>query len=187
MSLHSFKHHLLIAMPSLADTGFRQSVTYICEHGEKGAIGLVVNRPLRMHRDDLFKYLGLEAASKDDAVDQPLLYGGPMQKARGFVLHAGPSHWQSTMPIAAGIHLTGSKDILQAMANNEGPEKSMIALGYAGWDAGQLEEEIYTNRWLTVPADEQILFDTDYNQRWSVAARKLGIDIHCMSHELGHA
>jgi putative transcriptional regulator len=180
MSFTSFKNHFLIAMPGLQDPNFQQAVTYICEHHENGAMGIVINHPISLTMKELFTHLELDIHESIDEED-PLFYGGPVQKERGFVLHSSDKSWESTMSIAKGISLTGSKDILEDIASDNGPEHAIIALGYAGWDAGQLEAEISANSWLTVPADRQIIFETDCDQRWSSAARKLGIDVNLIA------
>jgi len=185
MSFSSFKNHFLIAMPGLSDPNFQQSVTYICEHHENGAMGIVINQPLGLNIRELLGHFDLDV--HDDVQETPLFYGGPVQKERGFVLHSGEKSWETTMAITGGINLTGSKDILEDIATGAGPNNVMIALGYAGWDAGQLEDEIAANTWLTVAADQQILFETDCDQRWTSAARKLGIDVNLISSQTGHA
>ena len=172
-------------MPGLADPSFQKTVTYICEHHENGAMGIIINQPIDLTAKELFSYLDLDAndTSEDDS---PLFYGGPVQKERGFVLHSTDKVWEETVVITEDISLTGSKDILKAIANNNGPESTMIALGYAGWDAGQLETEVGTNSWLTVPADKHIIFETDYDKRWAAAARKLGVDVNLIPKDPGH-
>lgn len=185
MTFASFKNHFLIAMPGLPDPNFKQSVTYICEHHENGAMGLVINQPLSLNLRELFSHLDFNI--HDNVDESPLFYGGPVQKERGFVLHSGEKSWETTMRITEGINLTGSKDILEDMAKDEGPQDVMVALGYAGWDAGQLEAEIAANSWLTVPADQEILFEVDCDQRWTSAARKLGIDVNLLSSQSGHS
>lgn len=182
----SFKDHFLIAMPGLADTNFQQAVTYICEHHQNGAMGIVINQPVSLTLKELFTHLNLYI---HEALDETatLFYGGPVQKERGFVLHSSDKRWENTMTIGNGISLTGSKDILKDIACDKGPEHAIVALGYAGWDAGQLEAEIGANSWLTVPADKQVIFETEYDQRWSSAARKLGIDVNLIASQAGHA
>lgn len=171
-------------MPGLADPRFAQSVTYICEHNEGGAMGIVINQPATLSYKELFEQLQLN----DDYHDaSPLLMGGPVQKERGFVLHSPEKQWTSTLSVSDEVALTGSKDILDDIANHKGPESALIALGYAGWDAGQLEEEIVQNSWLTVPAEKHIIFDTPLEKRWTSAAEQLGIDLNLMSPHAGHA
>lgn len=185
MTFTSFKDHFLVAMPGLDDPNFHQSVTYICEHHEDGAMGIIINQPLKLTLKELFEHLDMNTQLENN--EHLLFSGGPVHKERGFVLHSSERQWETTLPIGDGVSLTGSKDILEAIANNEGPEQYIIALGYAGWDAGQLEEEIAANSWLTVPADQQIIFETDYDKRWESAARKLGIDLHLIAQTPGHA
>ncbi|ODS24550.1 hypothetical protein AB835_02900 [Candidatus Endobugula sertula] len=183
-TFNSFKNHFLIAMPSIADRRFSQSVTYLCEHNRGGAMGLIINQPAPMSYSDLFHQLQLNTEYPDNS---PLLVGGPVQKERGFVLHSNEKQWEATLPISDEISITSSKDILSDIANHQGPESVLIALGYAGWDAGQLEAEIAQNSWLTVPANKQIIFDAPLETRWKSSAQVLGIDLHLMSSHAGHA
>jgi putative transcriptional regulator len=188
MTTYSLKNHFLIAMPGLADSRFSKTVTYICEHNEGGAMGIVINQPASISYNELFSQLKLgNDLNEGVANDQPLLLGGPVKKERGFVLHSAEKSWVSTMPVSADISVTGSKDILEAIANNQGPDNVLIALGYAGWSANQLEQEIVDNSWLTVPAEKQIIFDTPIEERWEASAKQLGIDLHLLSTQAGHA
>lgn len=173
-------------MPGLEDPGFQQAVTYICEHHEGGAMGLVINQPLTLTIEELFSQLSLDV-KQESMRKQCLHYGGPVKKERGFVLHTSEKSWEGTLPITDDIAITGSRDILQDMASGEGPESLMMALGYAGWDSGQLEKEIAENSWLTVPADKDIIFEVDYKERWASAAAKLGVDVALISNTAGHA
>lgn len=178
--------HLLIAMPAMADPNFVRSVTYICEHTDQGALGIVINRPLEMALGEVFQQLALEGAPAAVA-DQPVLRGGPVQGERGFVLHEPAGKWDSTVEVSAFVHLTTSQDILAALARGTGPKRALMALGYAGWGAGQLETEIGANAWLSVPATPAIVFDTPFEARWAAAARLLGIDLATISPDAGHA
>jgi putative transcriptional regulator len=178
--------HLLIAMPTMMDPNFVRTVTYICEHNDKGALGIVINRPLDMKLREVFEQLSLENPDPQIAC-QPVLRGGPVQTERGFVLHEPTDEWDSTVPVTGSVHLTTSQDILAAMAAGQGPKRTLMALGYAGWGAGQLEMEISANAWLNVPASADILFDTPFKDRWQKAARLLGIDLATISSEAGHA
>ncbi len=179
-------NHFLIAMPNLADPNFFHTVTYICEHNEEGALGIVINRPMNLHLSDVLAHMELSAA--DEVVgNAPIYVGGPVQPDRGFVLHRPLGHWEATLPITEVIGVTSSRDILSAIAANEGPEESLIALGYAGWGAGQLEEEMAANAWLSGPADERIVFELPHEKRWEAAAAKLGIDLNLLSGDAGHA
>jgi putative transcriptional regulator len=183
-------NQLLVAMPSLADPNFAQTVTLICEHTDKGALGIVINRPLTMALGEVFEQLALNP-TQPALRDQPVLRGGPVQQDRGFVLHppapAGLDPWDQTLKVSPTLHVTTSRDILGSMARGEGPVQAVVALGYAGWDAGQLEEEIRSNAWLNVPVDDSIIFATPFEQRWHAAARLLGIDFGRLSNQAGHA
>jgi putative transcriptional regulator len=169
-------NQFLIAMPGMADPNFAQTVTLICEHSEQGALGIVVNQALPMSLAEVFDELGLDCA-RSAITQQPVLRGGPVQADRGFVLHTPGGHWESSLPFSEQIHLTTSRDILDALAQGSGPERAVVALGYAGWDAGQLEEEVANNAWLTVAADERLVFETPMEERWEAAGRLLGVNL----------
>jgi len=177
---------LLIAMPAMADPNFHRTVTYICEHSEHGALGLIINRPLDIDLGEVFQQLSMTAHDPELA-SQPILRGGPVQMDRGFVIHGSEHTWETTANIADSIQVTTSQDILTAMAAGDGPTQAMVALGYAGWGAGQLEYEITENAWLSAPATRQILFDTPFEDRWADAAALLGIDLATLSTDAGHA
>lgn len=179
-------NQFLIAMPAMDDPNFAQTVTLVCEHSERGALGIVINRPLPMTFGDVFDQLGLDA-SQSKVAGQAVLQGGPVHTERGFVLHSPTGKWESSLPFSERMHLTTSRDILDALASGSGPDSAVIALGYAGWDAGQLEEEMARNAWLTVPADERLVFTTPVEQRWHAAARLLGVDLLSLSSDAGHA
>jgi putative transcriptional regulator len=179
-------NQFLVAMPGMADPNFAQTVTLVCEHNDQGALGIVINRPLPMSFGDVFKQLGLDAAHAKVAAD-PVLAGGPVQTDRGFVLHTPGPLWDSTLPVSDWLHLTTSRDILDALARGEGPASALIALGYAGWDAGQLEAEVAQNAWLTVPAHERIVFGTPLDERWEAACQLLGVNLLHLSSDAGHA
>jgi len=178
--------HFLIAMPAMADPHFARSVTYVCEHNAEGAMGVVINRPIDMKLDDLFSQINLELT--DDALaGKPVYFGGPVQVERGFVLHQPVGAWKSTIAVGPDTGLTTSKDILEASAQGVGPLKMLVTLGYAGWSAGQLEQEMMQNAWLSVPADDAIIFDVPSEQRLNAAMGLLGIDFARLSEEAGHA
>lgn len=180
-------NQLLVAMPSLADPNFSQSVTLVCEHTDRGALGIVINRPLEMKMSEVLEQLAL---TSDDLRlrDMPVLRGGPVQNDRGFVLHRPClQDWDSTLPVSDTLHVTTSRDVLAAMARGKGPAQAVVALGYAGWDAGQLEEEMLQNAWLTVPCDESLIFDLPFEQRWHAAARLLGVELSRISLQAGRA
>ena len=181
----SLRDHFLIAMPGMSDPSFSHTVTYICEHSDKGAMGVVINTATPMQLKEIFAQMQLDDKGSDG--DQMVMAGGPVQPERGFVLHTGNSEWQTTMKVSDEISLTVSRDIITAMAEGKGPEHFLISLGYAGWGEGQLEAEIASNSWLTVPADKDIIFHTPIEKRWTQAAKSLGIDLQLMSGSAGHA
>ncbi|WP_297527291.1 YqgE/AlgH family protein [Thiohalobacter sp.] len=182
----SLRNHFLIAMPTLADPNFFHTVTYICEHDEEGAMGIVVNRLTDMSLGDIFAHMHIEARTPD-VPDLPVFQGGPVQPERGFVLHQPLGDWEATLRVTEDIGLTASQDILEAMAAGHGPYRALIALGYAGWGAGQLEQEMADNAWLSGPADPTILFETPVKDRWEAAARLIGVDVNLISGDTGHA
>jgi putative transcriptional regulator len=173
-------------MPGLKDPNFSRTVTYICEHTEQGAMGIVINRPMDIRLGMVLSQLDI--ASGDPGIGQRLVYiGGPVQPDRGFVLHSGGAQFDSTLSIAPEISITTSRDILEAIAEGRGPRRHLVALGYAGWGSGQLEEEMSANAWLSGPADEQIIFMTPVEARWQAAAGLLGVDLNLLSGDAGHA
>jgi len=179
------RDHFLIAMPSLNDGYFAQTVTYICDHGAEGAMGLVINQPIDLTLEQMLRQLDLEPVV--DCRRQPIFRGGPVQPEHGFVLHSTESEWSGTRVLGNGLSLTTSRDVLEAMALGKGPEQTMVALGYAGWGPGQLESEIAENAWLVAPASRSILFTLPPDQRWGAAARLIGIDLNLISQVAGHA
>lgn len=179
-------HHFLIAMPNMADPYFSRTLTYICEHNEQGALGIVVNRPIDMTLGALFERLDM-ALSQEGPGSEPVYFGGPVQTERGFVLHQPLGKWQSTLSIRDKVGLTTSKDILEAVGNGTGPAKMLVTLGYSGWAAGQLESEIKQNAWLTVEAQDAIIFDLPAEQRLPAAMQLLGVNYATLSDEAGHA
>lgn len=179
-------HHFLIAMPSMADPNFARSLTYLCEHNEQGALGVVVNRPIDMTLRALFEQIEIPLLD-DERGRMPVYFGGPVQVDRGFVLHRPAGDWQSTLSINRDIGLTTSRDILQAVGEGRGPGQLLVSLGYAGWAPGQLEQELAQNSWLTVAADLDLVFDLPPEQRLSAAMDLLGIDLTRLSDEVGHA
>ncbi|BCO32682.1 UPF0301 protein [Thiohalobacter sp. COW1] len=179
-------NHFLIAMPGLADPNFFHTVTFICEHDADGAMGLVINRPLDMRLDDVFEHMQLEASDPFIA-DLPVYQGGPVQPERGFILHQPLGQWEATMQVTEDTGVTASQDILAAMAEGRGPSRALVALGYAGWGAGQLEHEMAENAWLSGPADPRVIFDTPVEKRWEAAAALIGVDVKLLSGDAGHA
>ena len=180
------RDHFLLAMPGLDEGIFSGSITYICEHGEAGAMGLVINQALDLSLHEIFEHLDIPVTA--GVPDREVLAGGPVQIDHGFVLHRDDrERWDSTLKITSNIRLTTSQDILKALAAGDGPEDFLVTLGYAGWSAGQLEEEIAGNSWLTLPADQEIIFGTACEERVARAASSLGIDMNLLTAEAGHA
>lgn len=186
MTSVNFTDHFLIAMPSMLDPNFVGTLTYVCDHGEQGALGVVVNRPIELRLNALFSQIGLNL-DDERLRDEPVYYGGPVQVERGFVLHRPIGDWGSTLSINERIGLTTSKDILEATANQQGPAEILVTLGYAGWGPGQLEDEIKQNAWLTVQADPEVIFALPANERIPAAMKLLGFDLSMLSEEAGHA
>jgi len=182
----TYTNQFLVAMPGMTDPNFSQTVTLVCEHSAQGALGIVINRPLAMTLGEVFGQLGLDATLSRFASDA-VLQGGPVQTDRGFVLHTPGPSWDSTLVVSDRLHLTTSRDVLDALARGEGPSAAAFALGYAGWDAGQLEEEVAQNAWLTVPADARLVFETPVAERWQAAGRLLGVNLLHLSSDAGHA
>ena len=183
-------NQFLIAMPGMADGTFEGTVVYLCEHTENGALGLVINKPIDIKLKNLFEKVELKL-DRHELGEQPVYFGGPVQTERGFVLHekraAGAVQYSSTMSIRGGLEMTTSKDVLEALADGSGPPKVLVTLGYSGWEAGQLEDELGRNGWLTVDADPAVIFDTPIEQRYNRAVGLLGIDPRMLSQEAGHA
>ncbi len=186
-SMNSLANQFLIAMPNLDDPIFYRTVTYICEHTEKGAMGIIINRPMHILLGDIFQQMAIES---DDPLlnQQPIFAGGPVGPEQGFILHEpSATAWQSTFQTSKEVAVTTSKDILIDMAAGKGPQKSFISLGYAGWEAGQLEEELKQNCWINMPADAKILFEKPIEERWNAAVATIGIDLSHLSNDIGHA
>lgn len=180
-------NQLLIALPSLEEPSFSRSVALICQHDEDGALGIVMNRPSEYTVGEVFEQMGLEGGSETLRA-QVVLNGGPVHRERGFVIHDGGTRWDSTLVIGDDLWLTTSREILEAMAKGEGPEHAVVALGCAGWGAGQLEQELTVDHsWLTGPADADLLFDTPLEQRWEAAAGRIGVDFARLAIYSGHA
>ncbi len=178
--------NFLIAMPALEDPYFSQALVYVCEHNENGALGIIVNRPIDMDIAELFEKIDIKLEASDLA-KLPVYFGGPVQVDRGFVLHRPPGTWQSTLKVNGEIGLTSSRDVLASLGASGQPGEILITLGYAGWDAGQLEQEIAENSWLNVQASAHILFDLPPEERLPAAMQKLGISFSHLSDVAGHA
>lgn len=184
--MDSLKNLCLLAMPHLKDPNFEASVTYLCGHNEEGALGLVINKPLSLSLADLLEQMQLPA-SASQAWTQPVYRGGPVHAERGFVLHTGTPDWKSSLPVAGDLNLTTSVDILEAIAAGEGPQQYLVALGCAAWEAGQLEQELLDNAWLTCAADYSLLFELPAERRLDAAAASLGIQLSLLPMQAGHA
>ena len=190
-------HHFLIAMPGLMDESFSRSVIYMCEHSERGALGLIINKPSPMNMQSLFEKVELQLG-RTDLIELPVFQGGPVHTERGFVLHDPMSHigsktgqsepaYASTMAIPGGLEMTTSKDVLEALSTGAGPKRVLITLGYAAWAQGQLESELAENSWLTVEADDHVIFDTPIEHRYDSALALLGLQAWMLSPQAGHA
>src|ERR1700761_2842863 len=179
-------NQLLIAMPQMGDPNFAQTVALVCDHSSSSALALVLNRPLPMRMGEIFDQLEIKLG-KGPLSEQQVLRGGPMQTDRGFVVHRAGGEWDSTLKVSDALHVTTSRDILAAMARGDGPAEAMVALGYAGWDGGQLESEIRANVWLSAPVDLTLIFDMPFESRWHAAGRLLGVELSQMSRTGGNA
>lgn len=176
----------LVAMPTMADTRFERSVIYICAHSADGAMGLIVNKPMKdVKLPEILSQLGIETTSPCDQIH--IHQGGPVDTARGFVLHSADYERDGTLKVNGDICLSATTDILRAIATGEGPRQSLMALGYSGWGRGQLDEEIKQNAWLNVPGDEALLFSADFELKWERVMAKIGVSPHLLSGEAGHA
>lgn len=179
------RHQFLLAMPALAGSYFGDTISYLCEHNDDGALGLVINRPLQdVQLGELFDQLSITGTHHRDA---PVLEGGPVQRDRGFVLHSDDLVLESTLRLEDGLALTTAREMLAAIAEDAGPQRFLVCVGYAGWGEGQLEGEMADNSWLSCPADPDIIFEVPWNQRVERAAASLGIDFRLISGEAGHA
>lgn len=184
MTSSSLKNQFLLAMPELRASYFGNTITYLCEHNDEGALGLMINRPTQMTLGELFDQLGIDAEHARDAI---ILEGGPVQQERGFILHTNDVQGEGSLPVGDGLMLSTAREVLQAIGEGEGPERFLIALGYAGWGAGQLENELKENSWLTCPAAPEIIFDAPFEERVQRAAASLGIDFNLIAERPGHA
>jgi putative transcriptional regulator len=179
-------NQLLIAMPTLGDENFAQSVTLICDHSASGALGLILNKPLQMDMGEIFRQLQIDTAGESTG-RRPVLRGGPVQADRGFVVHRAGGQWESTLRVSDAIHVTTSRDVLRAIARGEGPEDAFLVLGYAGWESGQLEDEIRANAWITAPVEPKLVFEVPFEKRWNAAAQLLGVELSRISPVSGNA
>ncbi|WP_342117168.1 YqgE/AlgH family protein [Pseudoduganella sp. OTU4001] len=182
-------NHFLIAMPSMQDPIFGGTVVYVCEHNENGVLGVVINKPTDMTMEVLFDRIDLEVSSAAERhlESEPIMFGGPVQDDRGFVLHTPGAHYSSSLTVTNDVAFTTSIDVLEAVARGHGPERMMVSIGYAGWSPGQLEDELARNGWLTVAADPRIVFDVPIEDRYNAAMKLLGFDPLMLNSEAGHA
>ncbi|MBS0320726.1 MAG: YqgE/AlgH family protein [Proteobacteria bacterium] len=187
-ALVNLTHHFLIAMPAMADPRFSHTLAFICEHNADGAVGLVVNKPADLTVGELYGQIDVDTDGLPAGLaERHVLLGGPVSADRGFVLHRPLGNWQSTLAVSDNLGLTTSRDVLEAAARGEGPAAMLVSLGYAGWGAGQLEDEIAANAWLTVEADADVLFDVPPEARLPAAMQRLGIAFSQLSEDVGHA
>jgi putative transcriptional regulator len=185
-AMQSLQDHFLIAMPAMADPNFTESVTYVCKHDAEGAFGLVITRPSDLSLGEMLGQLAIDLKDRSVA-DRPVMHGGPVEPQRGFVLHRSEQSFEATLAVSADVKLTSSPDILASIGAGTGPEPALVALGYAGWGRGQLEIELSSNTWLTVPANPTIIFETPFEQRWIAALGLPGVDIRRITQYAGHA
>lgn len=181
-----FNNQFIIAMPNLANSYFFHTVIYLCQHNDEGALGIVINRSANMKLTDVFKQMKIPVSS-ETAANATVFSGGPVQPERGFVLHSPQDEWEVSLPVSKSISLTTSRDVIEAIAQDKGPESYLVALGYVGWGEGQLEQEMLANTWLNTPFNKQILFDTPIDLRWRAAAEQIGININQLTIPAGHA
>jgi putative transcriptional regulator len=178
-------NQFIVAMPTLTDPNFFHTVAYLCQHNEEGALGIVINRATDMKLGEIFRQMDINVVTPVSA-KAPVYAGGPVHQERGFVVHTSGGDWQASMAVSQSISLTTSRDVLEAIALGEGPEQYLVALGYSGWGAGQLEKEIMDNAWLNSPFGKKVMFDTPVNLRWGAAAEQIGIDINKLTAPAGH-
>ncbi|MFW0700593.1 YqgE/AlgH family protein [Pantoea sp. R13S299] len=186
----NLQHHFLIAMPSLQDPFFKRSVVYLCEHNEEGAMGLIINKPMEnLTVEGILKKLKISADDRDPSIklDKPVFTGGPLAEDRGFILHSAQRTFTSSIRVSDNTIITTSRDVLESIGTASQPANVLVALGYCAWEKDQLENELMENAWLTTPANSNILFQTPISERWREAARSIGVDIHNMASDAGHA
>lgn len=185
--MQSLEHHFLIAMPALENSWFEKTVIYIVEDNEQGAMGLVINLPNQLNIQDLLDHFELPTPKNVSYLEDLVLIGGPVDLERGFILHDSIGDWKSTMPLPDQLSMTVSEDFLAALSENQAPENFLVCLGFAGWEPGQLAQEIQDNSWLTIPYNKSLLFDTPIDERWEVSLGTLGISPEFLSCEAGNA
>lgn len=184
-AIANLTNHFLIAMPGLNDPFFARTVTYLCQHNDEGALGIIINRPSELTLKDIMEQMSIQIDDADLG-QTPVYFGGPVHPERGFVLHEPVGDWNSTLKVTEHLSLTTSRDILEAIGRGEGPRNILLALGYAGWGKGQLEEEIVQNSWLNAEAEQSIIFNRPAASRWKAAAELMGVDISLLTMQAGH-
>lgn len=184
--INSLANHLLIAMPSMKDPNFQRAVIYLCEHHEQGSVGLIINRPMQFPLSLVFEQLKIEPIRVEQNL-LPLMFGGPVQPERGFVIHKQAGGWRSSLFLQDDVTVTTSNDIIRAIAIDEGPKDVLVALGYTGWAEEQLEKEVMDNVWLVCPYKSEILYEVPFEKRWEYAGLTLGVKMDQMSSDVGHA
>ena len=185
-TLVSLRNHLLIAMPSMQDKRFEHAVIYVCEQQSHGAVGLMINQPFDFPLGFIFEQLQIEPVNTKQK-KRPLLFGGPMQPERGFVLHRPFGHWNSSLQLGDDVTITTSNDIIRALAQNEGPKDALVALGFVGWGEDQLEKELINNHWLVCPYNSELFYEVPFEQRWERAGLSIGVKMHLLVAGDGHA
>ena len=182
----SLANHILIAMPSLTEPNFSRSVIYLCEHHVQGSVGLIINRPMQYPLGMVFEQMQIEPIIVEQK-ELPLLYGGPVQPERGFVIHRPEGGWRSSLALREGVTVTTSNDIIRAIAAAKGPKDVLVTLGYAGWGEGQLEEELLKNNWLVCPYNAELIYEVPFSERWEYAGSTIGVKMTELSGNVGHA
>lgn len=187
MESTSLTNQFLIAMPDMTNPDFSHTVSYICEHNEEGAMGFIINRPMGITLGELLEQAEIKFTPEHMDDNHPVCFGGPVEREQGFILHSGLPSWNASMPVTDKMSLTTSVDILEAISKGKGPESFLVTLGYAGWGPGQLEQEIMDNAWLSGPSDTNLLFNLDGEDCWQQAANLIGVDLHHLHNQAGHA
>ncbi|MDA0149929.1 YqgE/AlgH family protein [Vibrio sp. LaRot3] len=183
-------NHFLVAMPGMKDPYFQRSVIYVCEHNEDGAMGLMINSPIEVTIGKMLEKVDVQPVHpqlRTEKLEMPVLNGGPVSEDRGFILHQPKDRYESSIQMTEQIMVTTSKDILSVLGTEAEPNQYIVALGYSGWEPGQLETELAENSWLTIEADPDIMFETPVKERWQKAVQMLGIDVAQLSSQIGHA
>lgn len=182
----SLANQFLIAMPSLNQSVFARSVIYVCEHHSEGTVGLIVNHPMKYSLELVFDQLGIKSV-RPEITQKPLLFGGPVQPERGFVIHSSLGDWQSSLALQDEVVITTSNDIIRAISQDVGPQNALVILGYVAWEVDQLDQEIMDNAWLVCPYTKELLYDVPFESRWKYAGMMLGVDMDQLTDSVGHA